>query len=135
MKKLSLEYIAGLVDGEGCFLIHRRKLTGYHRVRIIISNTFPAPLRMIRKEYGGSIGIQKKCKRHLGKKDVFRYRICGRKAILMTKLLLPFLIIKKKQAKLFIKFPFMGSGRKTSISIKKGRESLLNKIRVLNSGG
>jgi hypothetical protein len=112
---LDIRYIAGLIDGEGCVTIHLRlqKSTisphGYS-VQVSIAQKRPKVLRMIRSLFGGHLAPpRKKCK-------VYILTYTHRKAEAILKAVLPYLIVKKREAEIalelreLVKIGTYGSG-------------------------
>lgn len=107
MTVISLEYIAGIVDGEGSIYIAREKPDKTHRnfsfsPRFVITNSYLPLLELINKYYNlGKIRFAKQGKN----KVVYDIRIASPIGIesFLTKIL-PFLIIKKPQAILMLDF-------------------------------
>lgn len=54
---LSRDYVAGLIDGEGCILVNRNKRTygTYYYMDVSVANTFFPVLESLRDQFGGSI--------------------------------------------------------------------------------
>jgi len=96
--KLSSEYVAGLVDGEGCFRIVKPTNTShypYGRFMMGFTEKDSFILQSLKKKYGGSIHINKKS----GYKDVLIWFLDAQKKLLyFIDDLLPFLILKKDKA-------------------------------------
>lgn len=106
---ISLEWLAGFVDGEGYIgLAYRstknratKEKTLYPR--LTITNTYLPVLLKIKEEFGGSLKIQSKSKQY-NKNGRQSYSLAwGPKATrLLLERLLPFLIVKKEQADLLL---------------------------------
>lgn len=100
-------YFAGLLDGEGCIRIGKTKSQNSkhrydYRAYIQIGMTDENPLIWVTKNIGGSYSE--------GKAKTVKSKICYNwvmnpieAADILTQIL-PYLIVKKKQAKLFIKY-------------------------------
>lgn len=105
--KLDLKYVAGLVDGEGSIFIHKqidRRLRHYlYYLRLAVSNTYRPILYLLKDQFGGSIKeiIFPKDKNY---KTAYIWALASRSAFEFIKLIQPYLIIKKEQAKLATKF-------------------------------
>ena len=95
---LSYEYVAGLVDGEGCIRLtpsgEKRYLRYYPRLQV--TNTYVEVLVMLKEQFGGYIGKPKR--RPDSTKDCFDWRIDGDGARSLLHNLLPFLVIKREKA-------------------------------------
>jgi len=104
MKKETLAYFAGLLDGEGCIYIHSGQ-KGKHRgdfwqLRVTMVNTNPTPLVRAKALFGGTI-----VKTHKGGdygniywRPTFTWCVVARVATRFLMQVLPFLIIKKQEA-------------------------------------
>lgn len=104
LTKLSAEYIAGYLDGEGYFGIK-----GNGR-RIIVGNTFPYVLKSLKKQYGGGFYKIKTTKRKTHRK--FYYWQLTNKLTISNFLIeiIPFLVEKKQQAIILLKACKAGRG-------------------------
>jgi hypothetical protein len=100
MTKLSLEYIAGFFDGEGCVTIQRRSDgRSHYSVHASIGQVDPQNLIKIQRQFGGSLReIKKKVQR-----SSWRLTLTGSKAEIFLKALVPYLQNKKKEAVLALK--------------------------------
>lgn len=108
--KLSLEYIAGFVDGEGCINIYKRKHTsttrGYaYSLDIEISNTNKEIIELIHSTLGvGHITEVKNNEKNKNWRNGYLLRMSCKDAGIVIKKLLPYLVLKKPQAELALKF-------------------------------
>jgi len=112
MKETEKAYIAGLVDGEGCISICRRKKkqrnnsNWYYEPQVAVTNTDRRLLDFLIDLYGGWIAIVK------GKKDNhktgYHWKITGDNMRTLLKDILPYLKSKEKQAKILLQFPKYG---------------------------
>ncbi len=99
---ISIEYLAGLIDGEGCLMITALKhFKDYKRnIRydpvMQISNTYLPLLQLIQLQYGGRI--------QRSRADCFVLHFSANKMRELIPQLLPYLIIKKTQAEILMKF-------------------------------
>lgn len=81
----SIDYLAGLIDGEGTIALAREtKSSPYRYPAITVSNTSRAIIDWLVQEYGGIVVIQKKYAEH--HKQAWNWRIRHRAAFdLLTK--------------------------------------------------
>lgn len=109
--KLSKEqkaYIAGIVDGEGCIAIDKRTDRDYKHgysfmATLRVGNTYKRLIDYLNKVTGlGSINFSKK--EDIKYKDYWSWRLHTQQASQLIKVILPYLIVKKKQAKIILKF-------------------------------
>ena len=89
-----LAYLAGYLDGEGCFRWHSGP-------QIEIENTFPTTLDEVRRTFGG--GVKKvrraKVKNH---RTAWKWYVRGDNALDTVEMVMPFLIEKRRQAELLL---------------------------------
>ncbi len=91
---ISPEYIAGFVDGEGCFNIAQTR--GRFFPRLLIANTDRSILEVIKNQYGGDIS-----QRPMGPsnwKDWCCIRLAGKSFKKIIQDIYPHLILKRAQA-------------------------------------
>ena len=101
MDKLKLAWAAGIIDGEGCILIYQAHThTGEAWVlRLIVVNTSLIMLKRLKRIFGiGNISLQR---RHSRKHQAcWRWEVSTRKAEYVLRLVLPYLVNKKREARL-----------------------------------
>lgn len=99
---ISLEYLAGFFDGEGCVAVYRIKTAYILRVQIT-QNRSPdteAIFNYLVSQFGGSYGNLTPS----SYKDKLGYRLSSDKACVLLKSLMPFLILKREQAEMAVKW-------------------------------
>ena len=147
-KALSPEYIAGIIDGEGCVSIyHQEKKCGKiyfsYNVRIMIGMTDDRVIKILQEQYGGSIWEQKQRE---GWKNSKTWYLTGKKVEGFLNDILPFLIIKKDQARLALELREHINKRKRTRKGFRGlrsidkcemeyRKRMKDKMHVLNKKG
>lgn len=92
--ELTLQWLAGFVDGEGCITLYGR----HKNPRLIVTNTYLPILKAIQAQYGGSV-------HSTGAKTPRKCFVIAwqcKQAIALLKQLTPFLMVKKAQADLAI---------------------------------
>ena len=99
-----LAYMAGLIDGEGCYSIsfsRPRKLNHSTHVycSLSISGTNQELAQWLLLHAGGNVTWTHKASPKL--KDSFRWRVFGPSAFRLSEMVLPFLVVKKPQALVF----------------------------------
>ena len=106
MKLNELAYFAGIVDGEGTIQIicqHNMKRGGpkYYTTGFYVSNSNMNLLYWIQTRFGGNIT---KARQNVGKnwKPVYRIQFYSSLSEKIIKSIMPFLVIKKQQAELFL---------------------------------
>jgi hypothetical protein len=144
-KPTDLAYMAGLVDGEGCFFmckLPKKKGDGYvtehYRGLLKIDNTDPSLLDWIDETFSGTASAR--CRFTSSRKferQVFTWTATGDRLLDLCEQILPYLTIKKKQCLLMIKFrktytAKLGSNKLSEEAIAI-RQICLEDIRKLNS--
>jgi len=129
VKSDKVAYIAGIIDGEGTLSIHKTP-TGYSPV-IQIVNTNKELIEFIRKYLGGASFCEIKHKHRKREKNCYYLKIRKTKKVLeLCKLFLPYLIVKREQAKILIEF----CRAKLRGDLNKQKE-LYYRIKKLNAKG
>ncbi len=105
MKKEIKAYAAGIFDGEGYIGIDKvSKSTGsknYHYgIRVIISQKDGLIMDWLKDNFGGNVYHQKREQKY----SIYRWRIHSKKAVEFLKNIYPYVLIKKSQIDLAIKF-------------------------------
>ncbi len=100
MLELSVEYIAGLFDGEGHVSITWSR--GNPKLCVKLTNTYLPVLEAVKDVYGGTFYANKKQKAHYLQCYALSLTVEQSKRFLRE--LLPFLVIKKRQAELALLF-------------------------------
>jgi|ERR1035437_1687001 hypothetical protein len=108
MINLNPAYLAGVFDSDGSFSVIKRNFTEKHCnynalmqlswKKTDLSSTL---INAIAEEFGGSVGDCASSNTHKsfpGTKDYLKYCVQGKKAAILAKTLLPFLVLKKRQA-------------------------------------
>lgn len=140
-----LEYMAGFFDGEGCIGIGPPRGTTLYVLQVSIANTDKRPLGLFHKVYGGKLlgplARGERCK------PIYHWKAESKKAEQVVADLLPFLIIKRKQAELALEFRrlFEGSNilprgnakpnQEKRDRILKARADCYKRMRALNQRG
>jgi hypothetical protein len=120
MHKLSSQYIAGFLDGEGNISILRRnQYNNYtsHGLHIGFTNRNKLVLKTIQKVYGGSIFKKKRrSKKHA---QAFELRISNKPTLKkLIRRIFPYLICKRKQAELALRFLSLPNVRREVVKIR-----------------
>lgn len=126
IKNTDLAYIAGYIDGDGCFFITRRKkkYKSIFDCRLIIVSTNKTFFYEIKNVFGGSIHTPQKTPAK--QKNIYRYTLCKQGARKLTELILPYLVQRQDEAKVFLQACNEDIFNRTIVdSIKKSRNSCL----------
>lgn len=144
-------YLAGLIDGEGSFVIQKtavekiakscKSKTTKYLAYFCIGMVDKAPLELIQETIGSGKVYEERVPE---RRSIWRIRFAGRiKLMPFIKNLLPYLIVKKKQAELMLEFcenwssPKNENGKRAQVSEKElqRREDAYLKMRKLNAVG
>jgi hypothetical protein len=124
-KNTDFSYLAGYLDGDGCFYIGYDKSTKRIQRKkvtcIIINSVNECTLKSFKKIFGGSIQLSKKS--HDNKKSLFRYTLRKRNILAFIEKVIPFLVEKKEECEVALKFS------KTDCKILE--QELLNRMSIL----
>lgn len=105
MIMLEIAYVAGIIDGEGCIgFSYKKNKTGHERLTLIIQvdMTCHEVPEALRTQFGGTIFlINSKDEKH---KSHSCWKIYQDEAGEFLKLILPYLIVKKRQAELALAY-------------------------------
>jgi len=129
----SLAYVAGFTDGEGCVCIEHYK--NYYKLVANITNSDFGVLKSIQSIVGGCLyEMASACSRYL---PIFVLAFSPNKAKEFLVQVLPFLVVKRKQALLAVEFQSKRQKGRSALSRDesesyKSRISSLNKWRVAN---
>lgn len=128
-----LSYLAGIIDGEGCIRLQTIKNNSrwniqYHAA-ISVGMTNKKVIQLFADRYGSKIGVE--CVPNA--KVIYRWKKAGNKIVppILTELL-PYLIIKRPQAKLVLKY-YNERKKRGGITIRICRECG-NKKRIQGYG-
>ena len=103
--KLLLAYVAGIVDGEGCIMIHS------NCVRVSVKNTNEWLVRFLKMNFGGCLVYQKHSGGNLNSKPIWAWQMDAKKACEFLQLILPYLQLKRPQAELALSFQKRRTGK------------------------
>jgi hypothetical protein len=142
-----VSYLAGLIDGEGTICIFKTKnrptksggkvgATDRYRAIVSISNTSIEVMNWLDENFGErSLPVSRNRDNDSRFKKCYAWTITHAAAALLLKRVIPFLVIKKKQAGLFLEFmetsQRTGRGGKPEAVIAK-REMIYSEISRLN---
>ena len=113
--KITIQYLAGLFDGEGCISIacakqgwkNSRSKSPAYELKLHIRMTDPRPIKIFRDYFqqflNGGYSVRQEYE-HPNHKPTYCYGCSHSKAETIIKQLLPYLIVKKEQAELALEF-------------------------------
>ncbi len=100
IRQTDLAYTAGVIDSDGCITINKNKGLYYLYPRVSIGQIDSEALDFIKNIFNF---VKYKKGRTQNNRQFYDLIICGKKAKPVLQLILPYLKIKKKQAKIVIK--------------------------------
>lgn len=103
----NLAYLAGIIDGEGCIRIAKRvkrseEKWGYYELSLVVTNTDARLIKWIESTFGGSVTPLARRKSH--HKDLYEWVVSSRAAGSILSAVEKFMIVKKEQAQLALRF-------------------------------
>lgn len=113
-----LAYLAGIIDGEGSIYIgnfswNPKTQTPYYQTNMEVTNTDEGLILYLIHTFGGSYSkyTAKQTPKN-SRKPVFRWIASGKRLTHLCELILPYLVIKHKQAKIMLEMrkTFAGTG-------------------------
>ena len=123
-----LSYIAGYLDGEGCFTTVGK----YCKPTVACATTHRPTIKWLHDLFGGSFGVAKGKKAN--HRPTFHWRVVGRAAARVCMIVAPFLKEKQRQAALLIAIQALSNcpkiGNRVDPDAKSERERLamMNKL-------
>ena len=136
-----LSYLTGIIDGEGTIRIGTSKPSNSNRNKIYYASislgmTNKEVIEMFAKRFG--LKVREECV--VNRKKMYRCGTSGNKVVpIILKQILPYLVVKKEQAKLVIEYcskvKTTGFRRNKKLPIKQllWREEFYKKVKKLNS--
>jgi aromatic ring-cleaving dioxygenase len=102
-------YLAGFIDGDGCFFIGKfktKKGTTHYHTQLNLTNTNKEVIEWIREKFGGS--SWKQVRHHGGKlrpyeREVYQVNVTGENLTILIECIIPHLIVKKPQAEIMLR--------------------------------
>lgn len=143
MEQHDIHYLAGIIDGEGCFAAYwdkqgtRGKQRDGLRIRISVANTDLKLINWLKTNYGGYTHTRKNMSSKKWKTGHQWILGMNRESGPFLESLIPILIVKKEQAKLFLWFvnTLSTQGYKITPILKKKRKEMYLAIKTLNRKG
>ena len=128
---ITYQYLAGFLDGEGCFTINfsksKKRIQGQYSIFVQVALTDFNLLNEIKNQYGGSIyKMKRRSPKH---NNCWLWKVCSREAVKLVKNVYPYLILKKSQAKLILSFDKTISSINTGKGLTKNVVTLRQKIK------
>ena len=137
LSEIELAYIAGIIDGEGCIGIHKcpdkRGVSRLHYLYLCTSNNNPLLHEFMQLRLGGNIS---KRQQQSNWNPNYKWFVRSKKAENVLRMVLPYLLLKKEQAKISIEFSEVKSstqGRRLTEKEWDLREEYYLKMKELNA--
>jgi hypothetical protein len=142
---VDLAYLAGIIDGEGCFwigLVPRKSGDGYvsehYRGLLKITNTDKKLIDWLLKIFEGTQSATMKYQpKGKFEREVFEWVATGDRLLDLCEIILPYLLLKKEHCEIMIKFRKTYNKRQGSTKIDLAdlvtRRECMSDIRQLNS--
>lgn len=136
-------YAAGIIDGEGCIRLTKRGAAGgkgfrvgQYTLTLEVTNTDKQIIDWLVGKFGGSVshtGVNHRENR----KEKWHWRVAANKALYALDAIFPYLIIKRRQAKLGRRFQRYAQypGRAATPRVQALHERFYQELRVLNKRG
>ena len=138
---VELAYLAGIIDGEGSFVLHRHK-DGYRFAsQLQVGNTDVRMLEWIAARFGGNVRLERRS--NLKHKPIYRWVSDASMLDALITATLPYLICKRDQADLMLAYrrtlpPIIRTKRSTNDvpeHVKTDRIRIHKSLAVLNRRG
>ena len=127
-------WLAGFLDGEGCFLVYKRK-SNHLYPQITVNNTHIASMLVVSdlfEQLGIVVGAHIREETLTRKREIMRIALTGNKNIAkFLEIVLPFLVTKRVQAVLLLEFL---TSRVPRTPLTNRQWELYYEIRYLNTG-
>lgn len=134
-----LAYLAGIMDGEGCFGMYHSKRLNRHYLTVDVYNSSTELLTWLSENFPGEYReIKAPSKKiHANWKPQYIWRSNNNQTLQFLRDLLPFLIVKKKQCELAIKFreTFLKRECPVTPETREIRRLLYEEMKSLNQRG
>ncbi len=132
MTRNDLSYLAGIIDGEGHIEIHCDNRIPSFYLRIIVVSTSEELMFWLKEKFGGH--YYPRTWNELTRKQCYAWQVSTKQSEEMLKKIFPFLIIKKRQAKLALEFrKTVGKqGKKLSEKVCRERTRIAKEMKLLN---
>jgi len=126
-------YIAGIIDGEGSLTIHKQRTGGKGYVaKLDMGNTHKGVVTYLQNLFPGTV---KKYIKESPYKDVWYWRIHASKIRELLPQIYPYLIIKKKLAKLYLEYLNLTKPGNFASNQNPKRGEIIGKIKKLTKKG
>jgi hypothetical protein len=144
---LSLPYIAGFFDGEGCVSLcycrrrKRKSMDGHvmgFRLIVGVSNTDPAPLLILQSMYGGDLNVSNRKNANPNHKRVYAWKVTGRDTMkIFLSSIEPYSLVKRDQIQIALTYlaTVMEPGQRLQQAAWDVRRECYEDMKALNKRG
>ena len=135
----SIAYTAGIIDGEGYVGIDRQSnscwgdCTPYYYARVAVANTGKQLISWLQSNWGGS--VNHRTLKNPRARDLWVWVISTGHSAKLLSIILPYLVLKKKQADTVIRFSRLTSGVTRSRELIAKQQELYTEIKIYNRRG
>lgn len=119
-----LAYFAGIIDGEGCFCLHKSGVRDVFNSSLSVGNTDPRMIHWIHDRFGGRI-LRRQFAARTRCKVFYHWRLLARDLESVITAVIPYLVVKREQAELMLAY------RKTIVP--RGRGERPKNVQVMSS--
>lgn len=142
MRDTDLAWTAGIVDGEGCIDIRKMRPTGNPKrpygkyiCALRVSNTDVRMVMRLKELFGGNVQGPRLLR--LSTKPAYEWILVGGKATNAIRAICPFLVVKREQAELYLRFAatmiynHYGGNRKLPDDVAAQRDAMIVEMTTL----
>lgn len=130
MSGQDIAYLAGIVDSEGCISLLVKPRTRQIQLRLQVANTSTELIDWLHSGFQGKVYEHKMHSTY--HRQRYDWVVIGKEAKELIKIILPFLIVKKKQATLALDFPILTPGLQHNDIIHEMRSQMAAEMKELN---
>lgn len=107
-----MAWAAGFLDGEGSILVGRGVTNGtsiYYSLQLTAAQVDPAPLHRLAALFGGSVYLSRAGRGN--QVPIHKWSIAAQKALAALRSLLPYFVVKEREARLAVRYQQYKAGR------------------------
>jgi hypothetical protein len=134
-EELEFAYLAGIIDGEGTIsvcMVHRPDGVNALHKMLGVFNTNYTLIAWLKERFGGVVHSRTRSDKW---KQEHQLKWSAEEASELLAKVLPYLVIKKEQAEIFIQLHKTKGVTKVSAEVQELREKLVNRCQELNKRG
>jgi hypothetical protein len=127
-------YLAGLLDGEGWIGMWHPRGSGVYGCRVGIRMTDRQPIDVMFRRYGGTFSLDESS-RPSHWRAIFEWKVCGRSCLPVLRDALPFLLVKRLQARIVLAVAASYDGGRLDVMERERRRIAYLVLKSLNARG